>query len=238
MGLAPSADRYRYRCEVSAVAAAAAISDTNGSSACQYAFGSAAPPGHGDRRLAGMWVCSGTNRDSKPLASASRASTSMRMAKSVANMENTDLHRILLAFRAPDPPKDHRSRMIWDRQIRCDRPRSGHPSVRLFAADCRDWHHEICRRRRRARSFAPTQNTLFRPPPRPSIRRSAAHAASRQTASPRLTHRTPIFPKSPPSPPRQRAPWLPHHLSPSRPETPAVRYRPSSPPRGMAAAPW
>ena len=61
------------------VTAAAAASPTKGSRVCQYSRGSSGPPGQGLRRLAGMWVCSGTKSDSKPLASASRARSSMRM---------------------------------------------------------------------------------------------------------------------------------------------------------------
>ena len=62
------------------VAAAAAISETNGSKVCEYSLGSWPPPGNGVRRLAGMWVCSGTNSDSKPRSSAARASSSARIA--------------------------------------------------------------------------------------------------------------------------------------------------------------
>ena len=69
------------------VAAAAAVSATKGSRVFQYSLGRSGPPGQGLRRLAGMWVCSGTNSDSKPRASASRASSSMRMAYSVAKMK-------------------------------------------------------------------------------------------------------------------------------------------------------
>jgi len=62
------------------VTAAAAASATNGSTVCQYSRGRSAPPGHGLLRLAGMWVCSGTNSDSKPRPSVSRARSSMRIA--------------------------------------------------------------------------------------------------------------------------------------------------------------
>ena len=61
------------------VAAAATARATKGSRVCQYSRGSSGPPGHGLRRLAGMWVCSGTNSDSKPRCSASRASSSIRI---------------------------------------------------------------------------------------------------------------------------------------------------------------
>ena len=54
---------------------------------CLYSSGSWAPPAKGLRRLVGMWVCSGTHSDSKPRASASRASSSMRIAYSVAKMQ-------------------------------------------------------------------------------------------------------------------------------------------------------
>ena len=62
------------------VAAAAAMSDTNGSKVWEYSLGSGSPLGKGVRRLTGMCVCSGTKSDSKPRASASRASSSMRIA--------------------------------------------------------------------------------------------------------------------------------------------------------------
>src|SRR5688572_14938326 len=68
------------------VAAAAAVSATNGSSVCLYCSGSW-PPANGLRRLVGMCVCSGTHSDSKLRASASRASSSMRIAYSVAKMQ-------------------------------------------------------------------------------------------------------------------------------------------------------
>src|SRR5262249_46186677 len=68
------------------VAAAAAMRATNGSSVCLYCSGSS-PPANGLRRLVGVCVCSGTQRDSKLRASASRASSSMRMAYSVAKMQ-------------------------------------------------------------------------------------------------------------------------------------------------------
>ena len=61
------------------VEAAAYASPTKGSTVCLYSSGSVLPPGHGLRRLVGMWVCSGTKSDSKPRASASRASSSMRI---------------------------------------------------------------------------------------------------------------------------------------------------------------
>ena len=62
------------------VAAAANDSDTNGSCVCEYSRGRSPPPGKGDLRLAGICVCSGTNSDSKPRASNSRASSSTRIA--------------------------------------------------------------------------------------------------------------------------------------------------------------
>ena len=61
------------------VTAAAAVSATKGSSVCEYSRGSSVPPGKGVRRLAGMWVCSVTNNDSKPRSSAARASSSIRI---------------------------------------------------------------------------------------------------------------------------------------------------------------
>ena len=61
------------------VTAAAALRPTNGATVCQYSFGSSAPPAKGERRLVGMCVCSGTNSDSKPRASTSRARSSIRI---------------------------------------------------------------------------------------------------------------------------------------------------------------
>ena len=61
------------------VAAAATPSATKGSRVCQYSRGRSAPPGQALRRLAGMWVCSGMNSDSKPRSSAARASSSIRI---------------------------------------------------------------------------------------------------------------------------------------------------------------
>src|SRR5215831_4757427 len=69
------------------VTAAAAASPTNGSSVCEYSLGRVPPPGHGLRRLVGMWVCSVTNRDSKPRASRARARSSMRIEYSVGKMK-------------------------------------------------------------------------------------------------------------------------------------------------------
>src|SRR5438552_3263323 len=69
------------------VAAAAAVSATKGSRVCLYCSGSCWPPANGLRRLVGMCVCSGTHSDSKLRASASRASSSMRIAYSVAKMQ-------------------------------------------------------------------------------------------------------------------------------------------------------
>ena len=60
------------------VAMAAAVSATNGSYVCQYISGSSGPPGHGERLLAGMCVCSGAQYDSKPRSSSIRASSSGR----------------------------------------------------------------------------------------------------------------------------------------------------------------
>ena len=60
--------------------AAAAPRATKGSSVCQYSRGSSLPPGHGLLRLAGMWVCSGSQSDSKPRDSSSRARASAGMA--------------------------------------------------------------------------------------------------------------------------------------------------------------
>ena len=60
------------------VVAAIALSDTNGSSVCEYSRGSSSPPGHGLSRLAGMCVCSGTKIASKPASSAARPSVDGR----------------------------------------------------------------------------------------------------------------------------------------------------------------
>ena len=62
------------------VTAAAAVSATNRSCVCQYSLGRSPPPGNGLLRLAGMWVCSGNQIDSKPRASHSLASVSGRTA--------------------------------------------------------------------------------------------------------------------------------------------------------------
>ena len=69
------------------VAAAAAVKATKGSRVWAYSFGRSPPPGNGVRRLVGMWVCSGTQNDSKPRSSRARASSSTRMAYSVGNMK-------------------------------------------------------------------------------------------------------------------------------------------------------
>ena len=62
------------------VTAAAIDNATKRSWVCMYSFGSTGPPGHGLRRDVGMWVCSGSQIDSKRRASASRARTSGRIA--------------------------------------------------------------------------------------------------------------------------------------------------------------
>src|ERR1700730_10842760 len=68
------------------VTTAAALRATKGSSVCQYSRGRLGPPGHGLLRLAGIWGCSGSQIDSKPRASSSRASSATWMAESVGNM--------------------------------------------------------------------------------------------------------------------------------------------------------
>ena len=57
------------------VTAAAAVRLTNGSSVWKYSGGSSAPPRQGERRLVGMWVCSGTKRASNPRSSNAGASS-------------------------------------------------------------------------------------------------------------------------------------------------------------------
>ena len=57
------------------VAVAAAARPTKGSSVWEYSRGSSPPPRQGERRLAGMWVCSGTKRESKPRSSSAGASS-------------------------------------------------------------------------------------------------------------------------------------------------------------------
>ena len=52
----------------------------------EYSRGSSGPPGQGLRRLVGMWVCSGTNSDSKPRSSAARPSSTTSIAYSVGNI--------------------------------------------------------------------------------------------------------------------------------------------------------
>src|SRR5205823_3763703 len=68
------------------VTTAAAVSARKGSYVREYSSGSSPPPGYGVRRDVGMCVCSGRNSASKPRASASRASASGRMARSVENI--------------------------------------------------------------------------------------------------------------------------------------------------------
>ena len=69
------------------VADAAAPSATSGSRQRRYSSASSASPvGGGVRRLTGMWVCSGSHSDCRPRASASRASSTMSMLTSVANI--------------------------------------------------------------------------------------------------------------------------------------------------------
>ena len=68
------------------VTAAAAARPTNGSSVRRYSSGNSVPPGHGVRRLVGMWVCSVTHNDSNPRSSISRASRSVRIVRSVGKM--------------------------------------------------------------------------------------------------------------------------------------------------------
>jgi len=58
------------------VTAAAVARATKRSYVWEYSFGSTDPPGHALRRDTGMCVCSGSHSDSKPRASASRASAS------------------------------------------------------------------------------------------------------------------------------------------------------------------
>ena len=61
------------------VTTAAAVQVTNGSWVCAYILGSSLPPDHGERRLVGMWVCSGKNSEWKPRSSIARASSRMSM---------------------------------------------------------------------------------------------------------------------------------------------------------------
>ncbi len=68
------------------VTMAAAVMATTGSRQRQYCSGRSPPPGHGVSRLAGMWVCSGTQSESNPRASASRASSTMPIERSVGNI--------------------------------------------------------------------------------------------------------------------------------------------------------
>ena len=80
--------RGRSRCRAAAarVTAAAAVSATNGSSVRRYSSGRSGPPGHGVRRLAGMWVCSVTHSDSKPRSSSRVARRSGRIDRSVGKI--------------------------------------------------------------------------------------------------------------------------------------------------------
>ena len=69
------------------VTEAAAARATKGSRHRRYCSGSSASPvGGGVSRLVGMWVCSGTHRESKPRSSAARASSATAMERSVAKM--------------------------------------------------------------------------------------------------------------------------------------------------------
>ena len=69
------------------VADAAAARATSGSRQRRYSSASSAlPVGGGVRRLTGMWVCSGSHSDCSPRASAARASSTMSMLTSVANI--------------------------------------------------------------------------------------------------------------------------------------------------------
>ena len=62
---------------------AAAAQGAKGSWARQYISGRSPPPGNGVARLAGMWVCSGKNRLSRPRSSTARATSTGPMAVSV-----------------------------------------------------------------------------------------------------------------------------------------------------------
>ena len=68
------------------VTAAALARATYGSSVRRYSSGRTGPPGHGVRRLVGMWVCSVTHSDSKPRDSSSVASRSGRIDRSVGKI--------------------------------------------------------------------------------------------------------------------------------------------------------
>ena len=72
------------------VTAAAIASDTVMSSRCEYTSGSGSPvndPGHGVSRLTGMWLCSGSQSDSKPRSSTARASSAGEMPSSPSMSE-------------------------------------------------------------------------------------------------------------------------------------------------------
>ncbi len=68
------------------VADEAAASATSGSSVRLYSSGSGRPLGCGVRRLVGMCVCSGSHSEPKPRSSAARASSTMSIDTSVANI--------------------------------------------------------------------------------------------------------------------------------------------------------
>src|SRR5215210_1992908 len=69
------------------VAAAVAVRVMKGSRVLQYFRGSSPPLGQGDFRLRGMWVCSATNRESKPRSSMAVARAPGAIPSSVTNVE-------------------------------------------------------------------------------------------------------------------------------------------------------
>ena len=61
-----------------------------------YSLGSGPPAGQGVSRLAGIWVCSGTHRDSKPRSSQATANSAAGMVYSVLKLKIPSCIRPLL----------------------------------------------------------------------------------------------------------------------------------------------
>src|SRR5712692_9651153 len=81
------------------VTATAAANPMKGSDMWMYSVGNSPPPGNGVRRLAGIWVRSGNQRDSKPRSSHVRANSSASIVYSVLKVRIPNC--ILLWLRTP-----------------------------------------------------------------------------------------------------------------------------------------
>ena len=135
------------------VTVAAAARATNGSSVRRYSSGSSGPPGHGVRRLVGMWVCSVTQSDSKPRSSISVARRSGRIERSVGKIRAPmciAADRTVTAgdHRRPDAPTSRRQqpcgastgcRAVPDRSLGACPPDGGRARWRVKAP----WRH-VC----------------------------------------------------------------------------------------------